>query len=90
MDIMRLCADAVLLHEELLEKGSRLALSDVGVGVIFCKAALQGAALNVFINTKTMKSREYASLLDAEANGLLDKHCALADKIYEEVTAKLK
>ena len=46
--------------EEFAEKGSVIAISDAGVGVAFCKAALLGASLNVFINTKSMSNREYA------------------------------
>jgi hypothetical protein len=42
MDIMRAACKAIELHQELAEKGSRLALSDVGVGVAFCKSASHG------------------------------------------------
>ena len=37
--IMETCAQVVGLLEELAEKGSRLALSDVGVAAVFCRAA---------------------------------------------------
>ena len=82
MDIMRLCARAIELHDEFAKKGSKLALSDAGVGVIFCKAALQGASLNVFINTGLMTDRDYAGSITAEADVLLDKYCVLADEVY--------
>ena len=42
----------------LCEKGSRMAVSDVGVGVQLIRAALLGAVMNVYINTKSMKDRE--------------------------------
>jgi formiminotetrahydrofolate cyclodeaminase len=90
MDIMRACTKAIELHEELAAKGSALALSDVGVGVVFCKSALMGASLNVFINTKSMTDKAYASKIESEADGLLSKYCALADKIYESVITRLR
>ena len=49
--------------EALGEKGSRLAVSDVGVAVLFARAALEGASLNIYINTRLMKNREQAERL---------------------------
>lgn len=90
MDIMRTACRAIELHTELGNKGSALAISDVGVGVVCCKAALQGASLNVFINTKSMIDREYATELEAEADGLLKKYCAMADEVYSSVVDRLR
>jgi len=90
MDIMRSCARAIEFHEEFAKKGSTLAISDAGVGVVFCKAALQGASLNVFINTGSMTDKEYAAGIESEADALLQKYCALADEIYNSVTARLR
>ena len=65
MEIMEKCCEAIDLIVEFAAKGSALAISDAGVGAAFCKAALQGASLNVYINTKSMKNREYAEELNA-------------------------
>lgn len=73
----------------MAEKGSTLAKSDAGVGVIFAKAALRGASLNVFINVKSMKDRERAEALLNEANAMLDKYCPLAESIYASVVEKI-
>ena len=90
MDIMRACAAAIDLQVEFAAKGSALAISDAGVGVAFCKAALQGASLNVFINTKSMADRAYAEAVEVEADGLLTKYVALADEVYNGVVARLR
>ena len=90
MDIMRACAKAIELHDEFAEKGSVLAISDAGVGVAFCKSALMGASLNVFINTKSMADKAYAAEVEAEADELLKKYCAKADEIYGSVVARLR
>lgn len=89
MSIMRLSAKTIELHSELAEKGSALMLSDVGVGALCCKAALLGASLSVFINIRLMKDRTQAESLKSEADGLIEKYSALADKTYERVLEKL-
>jgi formiminotetrahydrofolate cyclodeaminase len=89
LEIMRKAHEAIALHEELLTKGSVIAVSDVGVGVIMCKAAIQGASLNVFINTKYMKDREYAQQLNDETNTILGNSLARADIIFDSVVVKL-
>jgi len=90
MDIMRTSAKAIDLLDEFAKKGSVLAISDAGVGVVFCKAALMGASLNVFINTRSMTDKEYAAGIESEADSLLNKYCAAADKIYDSVVARLR
>ncbi len=90
MDIMRRCCDAIDLIEEFAAKGSVIAISDAGVGVAFCKAALLGASLNVFINTKSMANREYAEELNREAEEMIATYSAKADMIFEGVNARLK
>ncbi|MGN0185709.1 MAG: cyclodeaminase/cyclohydrolase family protein [Aristaeellaceae bacterium] len=87
MHIMELCCEAIEAIAVFAEKGSRLAVSDAGCGAVCCKAALQAASLNVFINTKSLKNREVAEEMNAKANGMLDKYCAMADEIFAAVRA---
>ena len=74
MEIMEKCCEAIELLEVFAEKGSTLAISDAGVGAAMCKAALLGASLNVYINTKSMKNREYAEELNAKCDAMLEKN----------------
>ena len=87
MKIMELCCEAIEAIAVFAAKGSRLAVSDAGCGAVCCKAALQAASLNVFINTKSLQNREVAEQLNAKANGMLTKYCAMADEIFESVRA---
>ena len=82
MHIMELCCEAIEAIAVFAAKGSRLAVSDAGCGAVCCKAALQAASLNVFINTKSLKDRVAAEELNAKANGMLNKYCAMADEIF--------
>lgn len=90
MDIMRTCGRALDIIEEFAEKGSRLAVSDAGCAAASCKAAMQAASLNVFINTKSMKDRAHAEALNAETDQLLARYNELADKIFDSVAGKLR
>ncbi len=90
MEIMRKCCEAIDLIEEFAAKGSVIAISDAGVGVAFCKAALLGASLNVFINTKSMANREYAEELNTEANEMIRVYSEKADMIFNNVNERLK
>ena len=83
-------ASAMLDILELLEKkGSRMAVSDVGVAVQFARTALTGAVMNVYINTKSMKNREKARELNDRAEKLISEGTRLADEIYENVRKRL-
>jgi formiminotetrahydrofolate cyclodeaminase len=89
-EIMKKCAQAIDIIEGFAAKGSQLAISDAGVGVIFCKAALSGASLNVFINTKAMRDRSYAEKINKEADGLIAEYEAKADRIFAGVKSRLR
>ena len=90
MEIMEKCCEAIELIVEFGAKGSKLAISDAGVGAAFCKAALQGASLNVYINTKSMADREYAEELNKKADAMLEKYTKMADETFESVLGRLK
>ena len=90
LQIMRKCCEAIEIIEEYASKVSVLAISDVGVGAATCKAALLGASLNVFINTKSMQNRLLAEKFSGEAEDMIAKYGALADKIFTQVEKGLK
>ena len=88
--IMEACTKAIALLEELSEKGSRIALSDVGVGAAFCRAALDGASLNVYINTKLMQDRETAAQWEEAADAMLKEWLPRADQVVEAVKGSIR
>ena len=90
MEIMEKCCEAIDIIVEFAAKGSALAISDAGVGVAFCKAALKGASLNVYINTKSMQNREYAEELNAKCDAMLEKYTKIADEVFDSVLGRLK
>lgn len=74
----------------LEEKGSSMVVSDVGVGAQLARAALNGAVMNIYINTKSMKNRKQADELNEQAEKLLKEKTAQADEIYGRVLKKLQ
>ncbi len=90
MQMLRLACRGILIHERLEQIGSVMAISDVGTGVIMFWAALYSGAMNVRVNTKLMKDREYAERLNAEVDRLMAEHWKIADSVYEKVWERLK
>lgn len=90
LEIMETLFQALDILEVLAEKGSRMAVSDVGVGVSLIRAALLGAVMNVYINTKSMKNREKADELNGQADRLITEGTKKADRIYEDVLRALR
>lgn len=87
--VMERAVETLDIMEILAEKGSRMAVSDVGVGVQFVRTALLGAIMNVMINTKSMKNREKAGALDEYAGRMKETGSMKADLVYEKVAEAL-
>lgn len=90
VQIMELVMEALDVVERFSQIGSRLAISDAGCAAACCRAALNAASLNVFINTKSMKDRAYAEQLNAHTEDMLAKGSAKADAVFAAVMAGLK
>ena len=90
MEIMEKCCDAIDIIAVFAEKGSVIAISDAGVGAAFAKAALKGASLNVYINTKSMADRALAEELNAKCDRMLEEYTGKADAIFDSVLGRLK
>lgn len=88
--IMETCARAINLIETFEKKGSVMALSDAGVGAVLLKSALQGASLNITINTKSMKDRKMAENLNRKADSLRETYEKKADDIFLKVRERLQ
>lgn len=83
--IMKTIVDIMEMIRVLGGKGSRLAVSDAGVAILFAQAALEGASLNIFINTKMMKDQEEAERLNYLADQLIATGKELKETTYDAV-----
>lgn len=88
--LMEKILESMMVLKRLSVIGSSLAISDVGVGIQMAKAALNGASLNVYINTKLMKDEDKAYELNSKADELLVTGNELADEVYEAVMNRIR
>ena len=90
LEIMEKAVEMLGILKELSDKGSVMAVSDVGVGVQFARTAILGAIMNVYINTRSMKDRKRAEEMNREAERLTQEGTAFADSIYEKIVKQLR
>lgn len=81
--------EGLRLLEQYANKGSRLALSDAGVGAAFCKSSIQGSKLNVLINLKLMKDEALKNELKRKMEVIESEGLRLADQVYHYVEEQL-
>lgn len=85
LEILDLSCEAIELQREFAAKGSVLAISDAATGVVFCLSAMYGAAVNVKVNTRSMKDRDYAEKINAHVDEQMAKYRPIAEKVYQDV-----
>ena len=85
MEMMELSAETIALTESLLGKFNTASASDLGVGALTLRTAVQGAWLNVLINIGSLKDKELAESYRMKGQALVDQVVAAADRVYETV-----
>ena len=90
LDLLRLSKKVLDLHEDLLEKGSIMLLSDVGVGVAMLRSAALSARINVMINIKDIDDQAYVTRTSEEVEDLVADIVKRSDHIYDEVFRRLR
>lgn len=90
LDLLRLSKKVLDLHEDLLEKGSIMLLSDVGVGVGMLRSAALSARINVMINIKDIDDQAYVTRTSEEVEDLVADIVKRSDYIYDEVFRRLR
>ena len=89
-EMMEALADCTALLETLLQHCSRLMLSDVGCAAALCAGALEAAAMNVFVNTKSLKGDPEAEAVALRASRLLDDCLPGARAVSSQVLSLLR
>ena len=87
--ILKLCTRIIEIDERLALIGSRLSVSDAATAVMLGHGVLYGAAINVLVNTRLMKDREYAQKLDRETEDLVKEYSKRAEKTYDDIVRRL-
>lgn len=87
--ILKYSTRIVELDQRLAVIGSKIAISDAATSVMLAHGTMYGAFVNILVNTRLMKDREYADTLNNEASTLLDEYSVLALNIYDDICKRL-
>lgn len=88
--MMRAGCRVIELLENLCEVCNRMLLSDVGCGSLLCVSAIEAAAMNVFINTKTLVDINKKKELNEEADRILNEYIPRGRKLSAYVLSQLR
>ena len=86
---VKACHEVIKLSAVVAEKGNVNVISDAGVAVLAANAGLRSAALNVYINTKSIKDREFAEIRLGEVNELTELAALKTEEVYAVVRGKI-
>ena len=89
MEIMETTLNVMKCLSVIGEKGTIMAVSDAVGGIVIAQAALESAALNIYINTKSMKNRELAKELNTRAELLISEGNTRKFFLYKKNFGKL-
>ena len=81
--IMLLSEEALQLTAALVGRTNANAASDLACAALDLKAAVQGAWLNVKVNTVSLKDRTFAAQYEKDAEAILSRALPLADRITQ-------
>ena len=87
--IFRYCTRIIDLDERLAVIGSKISVSDAATSVMLAYGAMYGAYVNILVNTRLMKDKEYAEGLNSEVAKQLDEYSVLALNIYDDICKRL-
>jgi formiminotetrahydrofolate cyclodeaminase len=89
LDCARACAEAIELSRCAANKGNLGVISDAGAAVLAGYGGLKSAALNVYINTGSLKDRQFAEAKLEELETILKDVDTAVEEIYQTVKTKL-
>ena len=90
LEMLRCCGETAQVLQELRERVSPLLLSDVGCAAALCRGALEAAAMNVWVNTRSFPEDPAARALNEEVSRILDAALPAAEEVTAAVREKLQ
>ena len=90
MNILKLTSKIIDIDERLAVIGSKISVSDAATSIMLAHGVLYGAYVNIVVNTRLMKDKEYAEKFENEAKTILDDYSKKALDIYNQILQRLK
>ena len=88
--VMNTVLESADLLDQMLETGNPASVTDAGVGALCCMTAVEGAYMNVRINTKDLGDKNFASDLNEKATVTFNNAKKRFSHITDEVHRKIQ
>jgi methenyltetrahydrofolate cyclohydrolase len=89
LECARSCADVMDLSRIVAEKGNPNAAGEAAMAALAANAALRGAALNVYINTSSIRDRSFVERTLAELMNIVQGRDSFDARVVALVTARV-
>ncbi|MCT4585739.1 MAG: cyclodeaminase/cyclohydrolase family protein [Peptostreptococcaceae bacterium] len=90
LNTLKLTIDALEILKNILDKSSKMLISDIGVSAFCFESVLNNAYLNILINTKYLKDLAEKEEINSKAKILLNKGLESVDLITKEVLKEVE
>lgn len=88
--VMQTAARTTEIIKYMIENGNKASITDAGVGALCCITAIEGAYMNIRVNTKDLSDTQFAETLNQKAYTLLQKSKdelqALVDIVHKQIS----
>ena len=88
-EVLYSAAQTAEVLRSLADKGAKGAISDVGVGLELCRAAMRAARLNILINAAGMEDEVFAMTLRRECELVFEQYGPIIDAGLAAVEARI-
>ncbi len=89
LECARLCSELIALSSHAANKGYVGVISDAGAAVMAAYSGLKSSALNVYINTSSLKDQDFAQAKLIELEAIMKGADIAAEEIYQTVKNRL-
>jgi len=88
--VMQTAARTIDIIKAMIENGNKASITDAGVGALCCITAIEGAYMNIRVNTKDLSDTDFADLLNQKAHNLLQESKgelqALVEAVHKQIS----
>ncbi len=88
--VMQTAARTIDIIKAMTENGNKASITDAGVGALCCSTAIEGAYMNIRVNTKDLSDTQFADTLNQKAFHLLQESKAelqaLVDAVHKQIS----
>jgi len=90
LETAELAVEAIALAREAADRGAQASVTDAAVGALVARAAVDGAALNVHVNLRSIRDDQFACEARARAEALVARARTLCDEAVARAESALR